>query len=119
MRKLALPVLLAICTSLAAAGTPQETKNAEITISTDLLTLSANQVTSDSTAGTIHARGNVNVDVQNGKFKIHADEVDINVEKELLSVVSRGNVQMDMRQDDGSTRTINTNGSKLQVRRGN
>ena len=117
MRKLVLPVLLVICTSAAIAGTTQETKSAEITISTDQLKLSAEQLISDSTAGTIKARGNVNVDIRNGRFKIHADEVEVSVDKELLNVVSRGNVQMDMLQDDGSTRTINTNGSHLQLKR--
>lgn len=117
MRRLVLPVWLLICTSVALASTTQETKSAGITISTGELTLSAEQVISDSTAGTIKARGNVNVDIRGGKFKIHADEVEVNISKDQLNLVSHGNVQMEMLRDDGSTRTINTNGSHLQVRR--
>jgi hypothetical protein len=71
------------------------------------------------TAGTIKARGNVEVDIRQGRFTVHADEVDISITKEMFSVVSRGNVQMTVPNDDGSTRTINTNGSHLQLRRVN
>ena len=119
MRKLALPLLLLICTSIALAGPAQQTNSTEITISTGELTLSAEQVISDSTAGTIKARGNVNVEIRGGKFKLHADEVDINISKEMFNVVSRGNVRMDIPTDDASTRTINTNGSHLQIKRAN
>jgi hypothetical protein len=50
-------------------------------------------------------------DIRQRRFKIHADEVDINISTEMLSVVSGGNVQMDVPAEDGSTRTFNTNGS--------
>jgi lipopolysaccharide export system protein LptA len=117
MRKVALPLLLAICTSVALAGTTQQTQSAEITITTGELTLSAEQVISDSTAGTIKARGNVNVDIRNGTVKIHADEVEVNGSKDMFDLNSRGSVQMHLRRDDGSRRTVSTNQSHLQFRR--
>jgi len=117
MRKLQLPLLLVFCTSIALAGTTQQTQSTQITTTVGELTLSGDQVTSDSTAGTIKARGNVNVDIRNGTAKIHADEIEVNISKDMFNVVSRGNVQMILLRDDGTTRTVNTNQSHLQFRR--
>jgi lipopolysaccharide export system protein LptA len=119
MRKFVLPVLLVICTAVALVGAAQQTEGAEITIHVGELTLSGEQVVSDSTAGTIKARGNVNVDIRAGTVKIHADEIDVNISKEMFSVVSRGNVQMVMLRDDGTTQTVSTNQSKVQFKRAN
>jgi len=119
MRKLALPLFLVICTSIALAGTTQQTQSTQITTTVGELTLSGDQVISDSTAGTIKARGNVSVDIRNGTAKIHADEIEVNVSKDMFNLVSRGNVQMILLRGDGTTRTVNTNQSHLQFRRVN
>jgi len=117
MRKLALPLLLVMCTSIALGTAAQQTQSADITTTVGELTLSAEQVTSDSTAGTIKARGNVNVDIRNGTVKIHADEIEVNVSRDMFDVVSRGKVQMVLVRDDGTTRTVSTNQSNLKFRR--
>ena len=106
-----------IRTSVALAGTRQQTQSPQITTTVGELTLSGDQVTSDSTAGTIEARGNVQVDIRNGTAKIHADEIEVNISKDIFDVVSRGNVQMILLRDDGTTRTVNTNQSNLKFRR--
>jgi lipopolysaccharide export system protein LptA len=82
------------------------------------VTVSAQQMISDSTVGNIKARGKVTADIHRGRFKLEADEMEIGIDRNagMITVRSRGNVRSDMILQDGSTQTINTNDSKLVVK---
>ena len=57
-------------------------------------------------------------DIHKGRFKLEADEMEIGIDRNagMITVISRGNVRSDMIVQDGSTRTITTNESKLVVK---
>jgi lipopolysaccharide export system protein LptA len=114
MRALMVFSVAILCATVAFGATlGQATTNEIITLSTGPVTVSAEQVVSDSTVGSITARGKVTADIHRGKFKLEADEMEIAIDRNAgrISVRSRGNVRF----DDG-TRTMTTNDAMLQVK---
>jgi hypothetical protein len=79
------------------------------------LRISAEQVISDSTAGTIKARGKVSADINRGAIKLQADELEITIDhgSELIRALAKGNVRSDITDKDGSTQT--TTSAQLQL----
>jgi len=103
-----------LCATVALGATlGQATTNEIITVSTGPVTVSAEEVVSDSTVGSITARGKVTADIHKGRFKLEADAMDIVIDRNagMIKVRSRGNV----RYDNGSTRTL-TNDSMLVIK---
>jgi len=101
-----------LCATVAIGSTLTQTTINEITtVSTSPVTVSAEQVVSDSTVGTITARGKVTADIHKGRFKFEADEMEITIDRSAgkLTVISRGNVKSDIISQDGSTRTTTGN----------
>ena len=108
MKTFTLFLALVISCPLWIGASPQESQT---TVKSGTVTLSADQVVSDSTIGSFKGRGSASADVHNGKFKFQADEIEISIDsdKGMISVLLRGNVRSSFIQDDGSTRNIDSN----------
>jgi lipopolysaccharide export system protein LptA len=117
MKTLLLICVLAISSSITFGQTPQQATENEITIRSGPITLSGQQVISDSTIGSIKGRGNVSVDIRNGTFKFQANEVEITIDQNagMITVLLHGNVRATFLQD-GSTRSMESNEAKVNIK---
>ena len=115
MRVLTFFIVVIVCATVVFG---QATISEITTVTTGPVTVSAQQVISDSTVGSIKARGKVTADIHRGRFKLEANEMEIEIDRNagMITVISRGDVRSDMILQDGSTRTMSTNESKLVVK---